>query len=93
MVNHEEWPRASQEQNMSLTECPNCRRRCFTDAASCPNCFQTFRAGLLQAHAVAEENAFSARTNALFLSLFVIWLAVLMFFQLQAYLDGAVRPH
>jgi len=71
---------------MSLTQCPNCRRRCFTDAASCPNCLQAFRPGVLQAHAVAEETAFSANTNALFFSLFVMWLAVLMFFQLQAYL-------
>jgi hypothetical protein len=48
---------------------------------------QNFRPGLLQASAVAEEKAFSAKTNALFFSLFVIWVAVLMFFQLQAYLD------
>jgi len=72
--------------NMSLTHCPNCNRRCFTDAASCPNCLQTFRPGLLQASAVAEEKAFSTKTNALFFSLFVIWVAVLVFFQLQAYL-------
>lgn len=71
---------------MSLTQCPNCRRRCFTDAPSCPNCFQTFRAGLLQEYAVAEEKAFSAKANSLFLSLFVIWFSVLMFFQLQAHL-------
>ena len=70
---------------MSLTHCPNCSRRCFTDAASCPNCLQSFRPGLLQASAVAEEKAFE-KTNALFFSLFVIWVAVLMFFQLQAYL-------
>jgi hypothetical protein len=50
---------------------------------------QTFRPGLLQAYAVAAEKEFSAKTNATFLSLFVIWVAVLMFFQLQAYLDGA----
>ena len=68
---------------MSLTQCPNCSRRCFTDAAYCPNCFQTFRPGLLQALAVAEEKAFGVKTNALFLSLFMIWLAVLLFFQLQ----------
>ena len=72
---------------MSLTQCPNCRRRCFTDALSCQNCLQTFQPGSLQAYAVAEENAFSAKANALFFSLFVIWVAVLMFFQLQAYLD------
>jgi hypothetical protein len=78
---------------MNLTQCPNCRHRCFTDAASCPNCYQTFQPGLLQTHAVAEEKAFSAKTNALFLGLFLIWLAVLMFFELQAYLDGSVLPH
>ena len=76
---------------MSLTQCPNCRRRCFTDAVSCPNCFQTFQPGSLQAYAVAEEKAFSAKTNALFLSLFVICLAVLLFFQLQPHLDGIGR--
>jgi hypothetical protein len=48
---------------------------------------QTFQRGLLQAFAVAEEKAFNATTNALFLSLFALWVAVLMFFQLQAYLD------
>jgi hypothetical protein len=72
---------------MILTQCPNCHRRCFTDAASCLNCLQTFQPGLLQAFAVAEEKAFNATTNALFLSLFVLWVAVLMFFPLQAYLD------
>lgn len=76
---------------MSLTQCPNCHRRCFTDVASCAMCFQIFRPGLLQEHAVAEERAFTAKTNALFLSLFVIWLAVLMFFQLQNYLDGVAK--
>ena len=73
---------------MGLTQCPNCHRRCFTDAVSCPNCFRAFQPGVLQAYAVAEEHAFSAKANALFLSLFVIWLAVLMFFQIQAQLDG-----
>jgi hypothetical protein len=73
---------------MSLTQCPNCRRRCFTDARSCPNCFQTFGPGLLQEYAVAEEKAFSAKANTLFLSLFVIWFALLMFFQIQTQLDG-----
>jgi hypothetical protein len=43
---------------------------------------------LLQAYAVAEEKAFSEKTKTLFLSLFFIWLAVLLFFQLQVYLDG-----
>ena len=79
----------SEQHNMSLTQCPNCRRRCFTEAAYCANCFQTFQPGWLQAYAVAEEKAFSAKANMLFLSLFLIWLAVMLFFQLQAYLDVA----
>lgn len=76
---------------MSLTQCPRCHRRCFTDAASCPNCFQTFQVGQLHAYAVAEEKAFSAKANALFFSLFVIWGAVMLFFQLQVYLDGTAK--
>jgi hypothetical protein len=68
---------------MSLTQCPNCRRRCFTDAASCTNCFLTFEPGLLQAYAVAEEKALTTKTNAVFLSLFLMWLGVLLFYQLR----------
>jgi len=71
---------------MSLTQCPKCHRRCFTDAASCQNCLQTFKPGALQAFAVAEEKSFSAKTNVLFLSLFLVWLAMLVFFQLRGYL-------
>ena len=73
---------------MSLTQCPNCHRRCFTDAASCPNCFQIFKPGALQAYAVAEEKSFSAKTNILFLGLFLTWLAVLLVLHLRGYLDG-----
>jgi len=73
---------------MSLTQCPNCRRRCFTDAASCQNCLQTFKPGVLRAYAIAEEKSFSLRTNVIFLSLFLIWLAMLAYFQLQAFLPS-----
>lgn len=74
---------------MSLTQCPNCRRGCFTDAASCQNCLQPFKPGVLQAYAIAEERSFSAKTNVLFLSLFLMWLAILVYFQLQGLLGGA----
>jgi hypothetical protein len=70
---------------MSLTQCPNCRRRCFTDAAFCQNCLQTFKPGVLQAYAIAEEKSFSVKTNVLFLSLFLTWLAMLVSFQLRAF--------
>jgi hypothetical protein len=71
---------------MGLTQCPNCHRRCFTDAASCASCYQTFKPGVLQAQAIAEEKAFSTKSHVLFFSLFLIALALLLFVQLQAYL-------
>ena len=73
---------------MSLTQCTNCHRLCFTDAASCPNCFQVFKPGALQASAIAAEKLFSAKTNILFLGLLVIWLAVLLLSYLGGHLDG-----
>lgn len=73
---------------MSLTQCPNCHRRLFSDAASCPNCRQNFRPGVLQAYAIAEEKSFSANTNMLFLGLALIWLVVLLVFLLRGYLDA-----
>ena len=76
---------------MSLTQCPNCRRRCFTDAASCQSCLQTFKPGVLQAYAIAEEKSFSLKTNVVFLSLFLILLATLVYFQLQALLLSTVN--
>ena len=71
---------------MSLTECPNCRCRCFTDAAFCESCLQTFRPGVLRAYAIAEEKSFSLKTNVIFLTLFLMWLAILAYFQLQGFL-------
>ena len=76
---------------MSLTQCPNCGRRCFTDAAACTKCSLTFKPGVLQAYAVAGEKSFSAKTNALFLGLFLIWLATLVFFQLRGSLAANVN--
>ena len=74
---------------MSLTQCPNCHRRSFTDAAFCQSCLQNFKPGVLQAYAIAEERSFSVKTNVLFLTLFVMWLAVLVVFQLGGFLTGA----
>jgi len=71
---------------MSLTQCPNCRCRCFTDAAFCQNCLQTFKPGVLQTYAIADEKSFSVKTNVIFLSLFLLWLAILVYFQLQTFL-------
>ena len=74
---------------MSLTHCPSCHRRCFTDAPYCESCYEIFQPGVLQASAVAEEKASNAKAHTIFLSLFFIWLAVLLFVQLQAYLNGS----
>ena len=73
---------------MSLTKCPNCHRHCFTDAASCPSCGKTFQPGLLQAQVIVKEKVFSTKANTLFLSLFLTVLAVLVFVELQVYLNG-----
>ena len=74
---------------MSLTQCPNCHRLCFTDAASCPNCFQVFKPGVLQASAIAAEKSFSAKAHMIFLGLLLIWLVVLLWSYLGGYLHGA----
>ena len=73
---------------MSLTLCSHCQRHCFTDPASCPSCEHVFQPGALQAQAVAEEKAFSRRANALFFSALLTLLGVLLFVQIQAYLNG-----
>jgi hypothetical protein len=73
---------------MSLTQCPDCRCRCFTDAAFCQGCLQTFSPGVLWAYAIAEEKSFSLKMNMMFLTLFLMWLAILAYFQLQAFLAG-----
>ena len=73
---------------MSLTHCPNCHRRCFSDAASCPNCLQVFKVGALEASAIAEEKSFSAKANMIFLGLLVLWVAGFLFLQLGGYLNG-----
>lgn len=74
---------------MSLTRSLCCGRLSFTDAAFCSSCGKTFPAGALQAKAVAEENAFSMKANALFLGAFLTLLAVLILVQFQAYVNGA----
>lgn len=62
---------------MSLTHCPDCRRLCFADAASCPSCAVSFRPGALGDAAAAEEKSFRRRSNVMFLIPFVGALAAL----------------
>lgn len=68
---------------MSLTRSPCCHHLCFSDAAMCPWCEQAFESGALERIAIAGEKAFNRNAYAIFLSVFLGWLAVLLFFQLR----------
>jgi len=74
---------------MTLTQCPYCQLQCFTDIESCLRCHQTFQPGLLQAYAITEEKAFSEKAHTLFLNLFLMGFAVLLFVLIQAYLNAS----
>jgi hypothetical protein len=52
---------------MSLTHCPDCRRLCFVDSASCPSCAKSFRPGALRAAAAAEAKSFMRTSSIMFL--------------------------
>ena len=52
---------------MSLTHCPDCRRLCFVDSASCPSCAVSFRPGALRAAAAAETKSFMRTSSIMFL--------------------------
>jgi len=43
---------------------------------------------MLQSRMVAKEKAFSTKVNTLFLSLFLTLLALLVFVEIQAYVNG-----
>ena len=64
---------------MSLTKCPDCRKLCFTDAASCPSCARMFQPTALRTQAEAEERAFQRNGHVLFLVLLLAPLMVLLF--------------
>jgi hypothetical protein len=52
---------------VSLTHCPDCRRLCFVDSASCPSCAVSFRPGALRDAAASDERSFRRRSNIMFL--------------------------
>ena len=68
---------------MSLTRSPCCHHLCFSDTAMCPWCGQAFEAGALERIAIAGEKAFNRNAYAIFLSVSLGSLAVLLFFQLR----------
>ncbi len=62
---------------MSLTHCPDCRRLCFVDSASCPSCAAPFRPGVLRDAAAAEAKSFMRTSSIMFLVPFVSALVLL----------------
>lgn len=62
---------------MSLTHCPDCRRLCFVDSASCPSCEVSFGQGALGVAAAAEEKSFMRKGSVLFLVPFLGTMLVL----------------
>ena len=68
---------------MSLTQSPCCHRLCFSVAAMCPWCGQAFQSGALERIAIAGEKTFNRNAYAIFMSMFLGSLAVLLFFQLR----------
>ena len=68
---------------MSLARSPCCHHLCFSDVATCPWCGRAFEAGALERIAVAGEKAFTRNAYAIFLSVLLGSVAVLLFFQLR----------
>ena len=68
---------------MSLTRSPCCHHLSFNDTEVCPWCGQAFEAGALGRIAIAGEKAFNRNAYAIFFSVFLGSLAVLLFFQLR----------
>jgi hypothetical protein len=67
---------------MNLTQSPCCHHLCFSDAAM--SVVRTgFAPGPLERVAIAGEQAFKRNAYAIFFSVFLGSLAVLLFFQLR----------
>lgn len=64
---------------MSLTNCPSCQQLCFLDSASCQGCGQQFQPDTLRVRAAAQELAFQRKVGALFFTVLLALLAVLLF--------------
>ena len=73
---------------MTITRCPRCQRHCFTDAVECPECALVFESGVLIRQANAKEKSFITKSYALFASLLVIVVVILMLVQIYEYRNG-----
>lgn len=68
---------------MRLIRSPCCHHLCFSDAPMFLWCGQTFESGALERVAIAGEQTFTRNSYAIFLSVFLGSLALLLFFQLR----------
>jgi len=59
---------------------PSCHHPCFSNAAVCLWCGETFESGALEQVAIAGEKAFKRKGHAIFLSVLLGSLAVLALF-------------
>lgn len=64
---------------MSISNCPNCGRMCFSDDAGCPGCSYVFPPGELKAKAIADETVFMRKSNAVFAVVFFALMVALAF--------------
>jgi hypothetical protein len=73
---------------MTLTNCPRCQRRCFTDAIECEQCGLVFPPGILNKKAQAKEKDFLVNSYLLFASLLTIVAGALLLLQIYDYRNG-----
>ncbi len=73
---------------MTLTNCPRCQRRCFTDAIECEQCGLVFPPGILNKQVEASEKQFLNKSHLLFASLLTIVAAAFVLLQIYDYRNG-----
>ena len=73
---------------MTLTKCPRCQCRCFTDGVECRQCGLIFPPGLLNEQVEAKEKSFVLKSHLLFASLLLIVTGVLLVLAIYDYRTG-----
>jgi hypothetical protein len=73
---------------MTLTHCPRCQRRCFTDAIECEQCGLVFPPGILNKQVEASEKQFLTKVHLFFASLLTIVAAAFVLLQINDYRNG-----
>ena len=73
---------------MTLTKCPRCQCRCFSDGVECRRCGLTFPPGILNKQVEAKEKIFFLKSYLLFASLILIVTGVLLIVAISDYRNG-----